>query len=56
MGENILKYNSVVLFSGRQCSHRQRDACGDFANLESLRMCVHGVSVRAFCECLSYTV
>ena len=28
----------VALFSGRRCSHRQRDACGDFVNLKICRL------------------
>jgi hypothetical protein len=33
---NFSGFNNVCAFSGRRRSRRQRDACGDFINLENL--------------------
>ena len=59
MGANILEFNSVVLSIVSDIPRRQRDAYGDFINLENLpsqsskiliegRVCVH---VFIGCEC-----
>jgi hypothetical protein len=35
-GSEFSGFNGVCAFSGRRRSRRQRDACGDFVNLEDL--------------------